>query len=123
MKNLLLLFWMFCSVAMAVASQSAAYPNQILPFQKQGPVVPVANQNPVTEQIGPSEATGSSQAVVVGEAPLAHTTQLLPLDKKGGLVGKGDINRQVSQVMDNMALALKAADSKLANVVKINIYL
>ncbi|WP_146898020.1 RidA family protein [Adhaeribacter aerolatus] len=82
-----------------------------------------AQSNPIIQQINADAATGSSQAVVVDEVPLAHTTQLLPLDKKGELIGKGNILKQVNQVLNNITLALKAADANLNGLVKLNIYL
>jgi len=44
---------------------------------------------PGLERIGTEEA-GLSQAVVVPDVPLGYTTQVLPLDGRGELVGKGD---------------------------------
>jgi len=73
------------------------------------------------KHIGSSKATGSSLAVVVDEVSLAHTTQFLPLDKNGELVGKGNLTRQVSQIFDNISAALKEANSRIDNVVKINV--
>lgn len=78
---------------------------------------------PVIKEIMPSVATGSSRAVVVEEVPLAHTTQLMPLNPQGELVGRGDISKQVNQVLANISQVLKEADSKIENLVKLNIYL
>jgi hypothetical protein len=41
--------------------------------------------------IEPDGATGSSGAVIVNDVPLAHTTQVLPLDKSGRIAGREDI--------------------------------
>jgi enamine deaminase RidA (YjgF/YER057c/UK114 family) len=71
--------------------------------------------------IGNSTATGGSLAVVVNEVPLVHTSQFLPLNKKGLLVGKNDLEKQLNQVFDNIAIALKAAGSNTNQLVKINI--
>ena len=65
-------------------------------------------------------ATGTSLAVVTDGSALAHTTQLLPLNKKGELAG--DAVKQISQVLENVSLALRAANCGLENVVKINVY-
>jgi enamine deaminase RidA (YjgF/YER057c/UK114 family) len=72
--------------------------------------------------IEPNRSTGSSLAVVVDPTALAHTAQLLPLDAKGELVGKGDAPRQIEQVLDNLALVLKEVRSGLDQVVKVNVY-
>lgn len=81
------------------------------------------SQHPVIKEIQPSGSTGSSQAVVVDHAPLAHTAQFLPLTKEGKLVGEKDLSKQIDQVFNNLSLALKEADSDLNQVVKINVYL
>ncbi|WP_316812719.1 RidA family protein [Pedobacter heparinus] len=71
--------------------------------------------------IGAAKATGGSLAVVVNELPLAHTSQFLPLNKNGVLVGKNDLDKQMNQVFENVSLALKAAGSNSEQLVKINI--
>jgi len=73
--------------------------------------------------IEPDGATGSSGAVIVNDVPLAHTTQVLPLDKSGRIAGREDITKQTSQVLANLSLILKAAGSDLSQVVKLNVYL
>ncbi|HEY8503212.1 MAG TPA: RidA family protein, partial [Gemmataceae bacterium] len=72
--------------------------------------------------VEPDAETGSSKAVVVGPAPLAHTTQLFPLDAQGKLVGKGRPAEQAARVLDNIALALKEAKSGPERIVKLNVY-
>src|SRR5262245_49957499 len=44
--------------------------------------------------IDPDNATASSKAVVVGPATLAHTVQLLPLDRRGRIVGANKADEQ-----------------------------
>jgi enamine deaminase RidA (YjgF/YER057c/UK114 family) len=80
-------------------------------------------ESPMIKQIQPSVITGSSKAVVVDNAPLAHTAQLLPLNKNGKVIGKGNISKQVDQVFKNIVFALKLADSDVDKIVKINIYI
>lgn len=65
---------------------------------------------------------GVSRATVVDDLPLAHTTQLLPLDPRGRLVGEKDVAVQTAQVFKNLDAALRAAGSSLAAVVKLNLY-
>ncbi len=86
---------------------------------------PVSSQPPGDNgirSIEPNSATGSALAVVVGSTSLAHTTQLLPLDPKGAVVGKGDATRQIEQVLANLATALKEVQSRWEQLVKINVY-
>jgi enamine deaminase RidA (YjgF/YER057c/UK114 family) len=79
------------------------------------------NKHLAIKYIGADKATGGSLAVVVNELPLAHTSQFLPVDKNGVLVGKNDLNKQINQVFENVSLALKAAGSNSEQLVKINI--
>jgi enamine deaminase RidA (YjgF/YER057c/UK114 family) len=66
--------------------------------------------------VEPSDVTGTSMAVVVGPAHLAHTAQLLPLDKDGRIVGKGEAAEQAAQVLDNLAAVLREVESGLHKV-------
>ncbi len=70
--------------------------------------------------IGNAESTDGSSAVVVNEVPLAHTSQFLPLNKNGNLVGRNDLEKQLEQVFQNIGIALKAAGSDPDRLVKIN---
>ena len=74
-----------------------------------------------TTFVAPDAVTGTSSGVVCGNVALAHTTQLLPLNKKGELVGKGDATQQIEQTLKNLSLALRAGKSGLDRVVKINV--
>src|SRR5690606_19148723 len=80
-------------------------------------------QHPVIKEIQPCDTTGSSQAILIENVPLAHTAQFLPLNKKGILIGKNIFSKQIDQVLKNISLALKEADSDLGQVVKLNVYL
>jgi enamine deaminase RidA (YjgF/YER057c/UK114 family) len=75
------------------------------------------------EYIEPSEQTGSSLAVVVGDVPLVHTAQLLPLDPGGSLIGRDDAARQADRLVSDLGAVLTAAHSSLAQAVKLNVYL
>ncbi len=44
------------------------------------------------------------------------------LDASGQIVGKGDIQQQTEQVLNNLQIALKASGADLANIIKWNIY-
>lgn len=80
-------------------------------------------ESPMIKQIQPSVTTGSSKAVVIDNAPLAHTAQFLPLNKNGKVIGKENISKQVNQVFKNIASALKQANSDIDKIVKLNIYI
>ncbi len=69
-----------------------------------------------------SDLPGASDAVIVDEVPLVHTTQFLPLDNSGKIVGSGDINAQINQVFLNIFSSLKQAGSSPDQIVKLNIY-
>lgn len=73
------------------------------------------------ERIEPNDSTGSSKAVVVDAEPLAHTAQFLPINKRGELVGEGDIRKQSEQVLSNLQDALKKAKSGMNQVVRLNV--
>jgi enamine deaminase RidA (YjgF/YER057c/UK114 family) len=65
---------------------------------------------------------GMSQAVVVDGLPLVYTRQLLPLDNEGKLLGEGSADKQIEQVLDNLASVLDAAGSGLGKLVRLNVY-
>ena len=65
---------------------------------------------------------GVARATVVDDLPLAHTSQLLPLDSQGRLIGENP-GAQTVQVLKNVSAALSAAGSSLERVVKLNLYI
>jgi len=83
------------------------------------PVSPV----PALRSLEPDPATGTSLAVVVGDAPLLHTAQLLPLNRKGELVGAGDVAAQTEQVLANLAVVLGRPELSKAPIAKLNFVL
>lgn len=70
-----------------------------------------------------SRQMGSSDAVIVKDVPLAHTSQIFSLDKRGEFVFKGELQKQIEQIFSNLSKALNTADSGLGQIVKLNIYL
>lgn len=84
---------------------------------------PLAGADAAVRCIDPDPKTGASLAVVVDPAPLAHTTQLLPLDASGAVIGKGDAAAQAGAILDALGAVLKDAGSDLRRVVKLNVYL
>lgn len=71
--------------------------------------------------IGSDPETGTSQATVVDDVPLAHTDQFFPLDASGELV-EGGAAEQIDRVVEHLRRALSAAGTRLDDVVKVNVY-
>ena len=84
-------------------------------------VAQAATAGPV-EYLGADEQSGSSRAVVVDRRALAHTGQMLPLDKQGQIIGPGSVDTQLAQVLFNLEAALAAAGSGTEHLVKLNLY-
>ncbi len=70
----------------------------------------------------PSTKTGSSLCVIVKDNVLAHTSQILPLNIKGGEITPGNAGDQTALVLKNLNYILKKVDSSLNQLVKLNIY-
>jgi enamine deaminase RidA (YjgF/YER057c/UK114 family) len=77
----------------------------------------LAAEKPVISCIESDPKTGSSLAVVLDEAPLAHTTQLFGSSKER------DAGRQLSGLLDQLSKELEGVKSGLDQVVKLNIHL
>ena len=58
--------------------------------------------------------TGSAKTIYIGGQD--------SLDASGRVVGKGDIKQQTEQVLNNLQVALQAADAELEHIIKWNIY-
>jgi enamine deaminase RidA (YjgF/YER057c/UK114 family) len=58
----------------------------------------------------------------VNDVPLVHTTQLLPLDSAGAIVGENRVRDQTAKVLDNLAAALADSQSGLDRIAKLNTY-
>lgn len=70
----------------------------------------------------PSTKTGASLCVIVKDDVLAHTSQILPLNIKGGRITSGSAGDQSVLVLKNLNYILKKVDSSLNQLVKLNIY-
>ena len=70
------------------------------------------------------QPAGSQQtaAVIVEHGALLHTTQLLPLDASGKLVGAGRIGPQIDQLLDNLETVLGQFNVSMDRLVKLNVY-
>jgi enamine deaminase RidA (YjgF/YER057c/UK114 family) len=65
---------------------------------------------------------GFSQVVVASGTRSIHTAGQVSIDEHGTLVGAGDLAAQTAQAMRNVGLALAAAGSSYADIVKITTY-
>jgi len=84
-------------------------------------VTQIVTAGPV-EYLGADEESGSSRAVVVEGHALAHTGQVMALDKQGGMIGEGSVDTQLAHALFNLEAALAAAGSGTENLVKLNLY-
>lgn len=75
------------------------------------------------QRIEPSEETGSSLAVIVGEQPLVHTEQILPLDPQGHVLSAGNAAAQTAAVLDRAANAVTSAGGATDQLIKLNVYM
>lgn len=80
-------------------------------------------QDPFIQYSQTSRQAGSSDAVIVKDVPLAHTSQIFSFDKRGEIIFKDNLNKQINQIFINLSKALKIAESDIAQIVKLNIYL
>lgn len=95
---------------------------------------PAADDKPAKETSGQDTAgapvqylpldapAGTSQAAIVQGQALVHTRQLLPLDREGKPVGEGSVDKQIEQVLDNLAAVLGDSGSGLDKLVRLNVY-
>ena len=70
----------------------------------------------------PSSKTGASLCVIVKDNVLAHTSQILPLNLKGGRITSENARDQCVLVLKNLNYLLEKVDSSLNQLVKLNIY-
>jgi enamine deaminase RidA (YjgF/YER057c/UK114 family) len=88
------------------------------PGAAQNAVVTVTRLNP--EQL--HQTAGYAHITLVDAGRLAVLAGQCPLDREGNLVGRGDILAQVDQVVANACIALDAAGTTAACVVRSVIY-
>ncbi|NNG01742.1 MAG: RidA family protein [Desulfobacteraceae bacterium] len=70
------------------------------------------HENPAFSQVVTTE--GNARTVYVGGQN--------SVSPSGEVVGKGDMRQQASQVFKNLEIALSAADARIENVIKWNVY-
>jgi 2-iminobutanoate/2-iminopropanoate deaminase len=77
----------------------------------------------VIQPQGLPKTMGPYSHCVVGEGTkFAFIAGQVPLDEKGALVGKGDIEVQTRQVLSNLRKAVEAAGGTVADICKITIF-
>jgi enamine deaminase RidA (YjgF/YER057c/UK114 family) len=86
------------------------------------PQTPSEASRPSIEYFPLDAPEGMGQAVIVQNAPLVHTRQLLPLDSAGQLVGENSVNDQIEQVLTNLQTVLKDCGADLDQLVRLNVY-
>ena len=123
MKKLLLILLFNGFVFSAVQAKLLSYSAMHIYLQQNMQNISQQNDNPLVRQIQPSSISGSSKALIVDEVALAHTTQLLATNKKGKIIGKNNISRQVNKLFKNIELVHQQADSRIDDIVKINVYM
>lgn len=65
---------------------------------------------------------GYTHVVVTGPGKTIYISGQVPMNGAGEIVGKGDLKAQVTQVYENLSVALKAAGATFDDVVKMNTY-
>lgn len=75
-----------------------------------------------TKHIGNDPHFGGAQAVLVQDVALFHTSQMLPLDFDGNVVGK-NATEQSHMVLNNIGMMTNRLDSReVSRIVKLNVY-
>jgi enamine deaminase RidA (YjgF/YER057c/UK114 family) len=78
-----------------------------------------------TQFINPfgTKPPGYTHVVVVnGPGKTIYISGQVPVNSTGEIIGKGDLKKQVTQVYENLKIALKAAGATFEDVVKMNTY-
>ena len=65
----------------------------------------------------------SQVAVIEGDHRTIYTGGQNAVDKDGNIVGKGDLEAQAKQVLQNLETALQAGGGSFENIIKWNVYL
>jgi len=73
---------------------------------------------PKTKTIGPY-----SQGVKVKAGTLVFISGQVPEDEQGNVVGRGDINAQARQVLENLKAMVETAGGSLGDIVKLTVLL
>lgn len=63
-----------------------------------------------------------SNCVRVSAGPLLFIAGQVAMDREGHIVGKGDIKKQTTQVLENIKVILSANGATMADIVKVTVY-
>src|SRR5262249_25963660 len=109
----------------ALKAENTIHHNRIHTSRIIAPALPqfvnAVSAQPASLRYVDSEPT-SSAAVIVGDIPLIHTSQLLPVNEMGRVMHAGDPVAQFGQVLDRLDGLLRQGASGLDRVVKLNVY-
>ena len=72
--------------------------------------------------IAPGPA-GYSHIAKVNSGAIVYISGQVPSDASGKVIGEGDFEAQVEQVLRNLKIAVEAAGGAMADIVKLNYYL
>lgn len=72
---------------------------------------------------GLAKPTGYTHVVTAKGGKTVWIAGQIALNAKGEVVGKGDLKAQLTQVYENLKLALEAAGATFQDVVKVNTYI
>jgi 2-iminobutanoate/2-iminopropanoate deaminase len=89
------------------------------------PVAALAQSGKSPQFINPPESPkppGYTHAVVISGNKLVYLSGQVALNAHGDLVGKDDFRAQVTQAFENIKLALRAAGTTAAHLVKLNYF-
>src|SRR5262249_62024380 len=87
------------------------------------PIAALAQSTKSPHFINPTELSkppGYTHAVVVSGDKLVYLSGQVALNSHGELVGKDDFRAQVTQVFENIKVALAAAGTSPAHLIKVN---
>ena len=76
-----------------------------------------------TDRVMRSESYGFSQAVKARGKTIVFVSGQNGVDAKGNMVGKGDIEAQTKQALENIKALLEATGATLDDVVKITVFI
>jgi len=82
-----------------------------------------AQQNTYLNPEGIPAGSGYSQVVIAEGSKMVFVSGQVPVNAEGEIVGKKDFQQQLTQVFENLKIALAAAGADFDDVVKMNYYI
>ena len=105
-------------IAFTIALLAPLAPAQTATTAKESTTMQTQFLNPS----GLSKPTGYTHVVVAQPGKLIYISGQIALNGAGEVVGKGDLRAQITQVMENLKIALAAAGATPENIIKVNYY-